>query len=94
MTDKIEVMLVTGWGCRPCEKVKQRLTWLAGEFPEMHVSEVDIGTEEGTRLAIRYKLASLPGILINGHMALIGEVSPEHLRERLLLVRQTITAKA
>ena len=83
MLRPIEVRLVTGFGCRPCDRVKQRLQLLGAEFPELEVAEVDIGSEEGVALAIRYRLAALPGILINGRMALVGDVPEPLLRREL-----------
>ena len=94
MTQTIEVWLVTGFGCKPCEKVKKHLDRLRADFPELQVTEVDIGSEEGTALAVRYRLGGLPGILINGRMALVGEVSENLLRERLNLVRQSLSLQA
>ena len=86
MAEEIDVKLVSGFGCKPCDKVKQRLYGLRSEFPGLRVSEVDIGSAEGTELAVRHRLAGLPGILINGRMALVGDVSEALLRERLSLV--------
>jgi len=94
VTQTIEVKLVTGLGCKPCEKVKKHLDRLNEDFPELQVTEVDIGSEEGTALAVRYRLAGLPGILINGRMSLVGEVSEKLLRERLNLVRQSLSLQA
>ena len=81
----IDVLLVSGFACKPCEHVKLRLEALKEEFPGLRVTEVDIGSREGTELAVRHRLAALPGILINGRMALVGDVSESLLRERLLL---------
>lgn len=83
MAQVIEVWLVTGFGCKPCERVKERLQRLEAEFPEVSVREFDIGSERGTAIALRYKLVGLPGILINSRMALAGDVSEALLRERL-----------
>ncbi len=85
MAEEIDVQLVSGFGCKPCEKVKERLNGLKPEFPGLRVSEIDIGSAEGTELAVRHRLAALPGVLINGRMALVGDVSESLLRERLSL---------
>ncbi len=79
----IEVRLVSAFGCKPCDKVKERLLRLQGDFPELRVVELDIGSEEGTALAVRYRLAALPGVLVNGRMALVGDVSESLLRREL-----------
>lgn len=74
-----------GFGCGSCDKVKERLRRLQSEFPHLSVIEVDIGSKEGTELAVRYRLGGLPGILINGRMALVGDISEDLLRERINL---------
>jgi len=87
MVSPIDVRLVSGFGCKPCDSVKRRLQILAEEFPQLEVAEVDIGSEEGVALAVRYRLAALPGILINGRMALAGDVSESLLRRELEAAR-------
>lgn len=94
MTQMIEVWVVTGFGCKACENVKERLRRLEKEFPEVRVSEFDVGSDEGTAIALRYKLVGLPGILINGRMALVGDISESLLRERLEQARRTLVAEA
>jgi glutaredoxin len=88
----IEVTLVTGQGCKPCEKVKELLRRFGPEFPELRVHEIDIGTDEGADLALRYRLGGLPGLLVNGRFAFVGDVSEEMLRRRLELARATLDA--
>ncbi len=89
---RIDVLLVTGDGCKPCDHVKERLATLATEFPELRVSEVDVGSAEGTEIAVRYRLGGLPGVLINGRMALVGEASENLLRERLHQARRALAS--
>ena len=84
----IAVTLVTGFGCKPCERVKERLRALQADFQELRVAEVDVGSDEGTAVAVRYRLAALPGILVNGRMALVGDVSEPVLRRELEAARR------
>ena len=84
----IEVLLVSGFGCKPCQHVKERLDRLQADFPEVRVEEVDIGSARGEALALRYRLAALPGILVNGRMALVGDVSEALLRRELDTARR------
>ena len=93
MATEIEVRLVSGFGCKPCERVKERLQRLQADYPDLRVSEVDIGGEEGTGLAVRYRLAALPGILVNGRMALAGDVSESLLRRELEAARRSLTVQ-
>ncbi|MBA4180586.1 MAG: hypothetical protein C0506_08370 [Anaerolinea sp.] len=88
MAETTEVWVVTGFGCKPCDHVKERLHRLEAEFPELRVTELDVGSDQGTAIALRYKLVGLPGILINGRMALVGDVSEPLLRERLEQARK------
>jgi len=84
----IEVLLVSGFGCKPCQHVKERLDRLRADFPEVRVEEVDIGSDRGEALALRYRLAALPGILVNDRMALVGDVSEALLRRELDAARR------
>ena len=84
----IEVLLVSGFGCKPCQHVKERLDRLRADFPEVRVEEVDIGSNRGEALALRYRLAALPGILVNDRMALVGDVSEALLRRELDAARR------
>jgi hypothetical protein len=94
MTQAIEVCVVTSFGCKACENVKGRLHRLGEEFPEVRLTELDVGSSQGTAIALRYKLVGLPGILINGRMALVGDVSESLLRERLEQARKILVAEA
>ena len=94
MAETIDVWVVTGFGCKPCENVKQRLHRLGTEFPELRVSEFDVGSDRGMALALRYRLVGLPGILINGRMVLAGDVSEALLRERLEQTRRALAPHA
>ncbi|OGO51559.1 MAG: hypothetical protein A2148_01410 [Chloroflexi bacterium RBG_16_68_14] len=85
---EIQVLLVSSFGCKPCQRVKERLQQLRAVFPELRVEEVDLGSEEGTALALRYRLAALPGIVINGRMALVGDVPEALLRQELEAARR------
>jgi thiol-disulfide isomerase/thioredoxin len=91
---KLDLQLVSSSGCKPCEKVKARLERLREEFPELTVEEIDIGSEEGTAIAVKYRLAALPGILINGRMLLVGDVPEPVLRERVELARRSLALEA
>ncbi len=94
MGETIEVWVVTGFGCKPCANVKQRLHRLEAEFPELKVSEFDVRSDQGTAVALRYRLVGLPGVLINGRMVLVGDVSESLLRERLEQTRSALLSKA
>ncbi len=91
MAKEIDVRLVSGLGCKPCDRVKSRLERLRAEFPELRVAEVDVGSEEGAALAVRYRLAALPGVLVNGRMVLVGDVSEPLLRRELEAARRSLS---
>jgi hypothetical protein len=94
LAEEIDLLLVTGSDCKACERVKQRLGALQSEFPGLRIREVDIGSPEGTQIAVRYRLVGLPGILIKGRMVLAGDVSEDLLRQRLALAASRQTAEA
>ena len=80
---EIQVLLISGEGCKACERVKERLERLRPEFPSLRVTEIDLASDDGMALALRYRMAALPGIAINGRMALVGDVPEELLRRDL-----------
>ena len=75
----IEVKVLKTPGCTHCANVVAKLEKLKNEF-ELKVEEIDI--TEHPEYAEKYTLMASPGIVINGKLEFVGEVSEEKLRDK------------
>jgi glutaredoxin len=78
----VEVTLLTQDACGFCDDAKQVLDRLAGEFP-LAVTEVDLRTAEGERLAVEGGIMFPPGIFVDGEPFGYGRPSERKLRREL-----------
>ena len=83
----VEVTLLTQGDCAFCEHAKAVLARLGGEFP-LTVTEIDLGTPEGQRLAVEHGVLFAPGLLLDGQGFGYGRISERKLR-RALAARTT-----
>ncbi len=83
----VHVTLLTQGHCAYCEHAKQVLDRLAGEFP-LAVTETDLGSDEGKRLAVEHGVLFAPGLLLDGQGFGYGRISERKLR-RALAARTT-----
>jgi hypothetical protein len=65
-----------------CELAKEILARLGNEYP-LSVTEVDLRTEEGRRLAAEAGVLFAPGVLVGGHPFSYGRLSERKLRRAL-----------
>jgi glutaredoxin len=82
MTTAREITLLTQADCTMCEHAKQVLARVAADQP-LTVTEIDLGSEEGQRLALRAGVLFAPGVLIDGHPFSYGRLSERRLRRAL-----------
>ncbi|MGW3353202.1 glutaredoxin family protein [Nonomuraea rubra] len=83
MIDKtIDITLLTQDDCGFCDHAKQVLANVAADYP-IEVTEIDLATEEGRRLAEQAVVLFAPGLLINGQPFGHGRVSERKLRKTL-----------
>lgn len=78
----VEVTLLTQEACRFCDDAKLVLGRLAGEFP-LTVTEVDLRTATGERLAVEGGIMFPPGIFVDGEPFGYGRPSERKLRREL-----------
>ena len=77
-----EFILLTQPSCSYCNHAKEILARLAHEYP-LRVTEIDMQTEEGGRLAIKHAVIFAPGILRGGRLFSYGRLSEKKLRAQL-----------
>ncbi len=76
------VTLLTQESCVLCEQAKEVLTRVAGDFP-LVVEEIDLGSEQGRRLAQLRGVMFAPGIFVDDQMFGFGRLSERKLRRAL-----------
>lgn len=77
-----KIQFLTMVGCPICAKVKRSIEELKPEFPELKLEEIDMTTPEGQKLVEKHQVMASPGIIINGELFSVGDVSKERLREK------------
>jgi glutaredoxin len=82
MTAPVEVTLLTQTSCAMCELAKGILARLGQEYP-LSVTEVDLRSAEGRRLAADAGVLFAPGVLVDGHPFSYGRLSERKLRRLL-----------
>ncbi|MFJ8819628.1 glutaredoxin family protein [Amycolatopsis thermoflava] len=82
MTEPIEITLLTQHACGMCEHAKQVLDRVAEDYP-LRVSEVDLASDKGQRLAAAARVVFAPGVLIDGKPFSYGRLSERKLRKTL-----------
>lgn len=82
MTAPVEITLLTQTSCGMCELAKGILARLQSQYP-LSVTEVDLRTEVGRRLAEEAGVLFAPGVLVDGRPFSYGRLS-EHKLRRLL----------
>jgi glutaredoxin len=76
------ITLLTQDNCVLCEQAKGVLARIAGELP-LVVEEIDLGSEQGRRLAQRGGVMFAPGIFLDDQMFGFGRLSEKKLRRAL-----------
>lgn len=82
MTDTVDVTLLTQNACAFCDQAKQVLTRVGQDHP-LRVTEIDLATDEGQRLAARAGVMFAPGVLLDGKPFSFGRLSERKLRRTL-----------
>lgn len=89
MTEPVEITLLTQTDCGLCEHAKQVLDRVGRDYP-LHITEIDLASEQGQQLAARAGVVFAPGLLINGEAFSFGRLSERKLR-RTFTTRLTAT---
>ena len=82
MTEPVTITLLTQTSCRLCELAKEILDRLGIEYP-LSVTEVDLRSEQGRRLAADAGVLFAPGVLVDEHPFSYGRLSERKLRRTL-----------
>lgn len=77
-----EVTLLTQENCAFCDKAKEILDRLSGEYP-ISVRELDLNSSEGQRLAWTGRVMFPPGIFLDGESFSYGRPSERKLKREL-----------
>lgn len=77
-----QVTLLTQPNCTLCHHAKQVLARVARDVP-LEVEELDLGGDEGRRLAADAGVSFAPGVLLDGRPFGYGRVSERKLRKAL-----------
>ena len=82
MTPPVQITLLTQTSCAMCDLAKGILERLANEY-SLSVTEVDLRSEEGRRLAAGAGVLFAPGVLVDGSPFSYGRLSERKLRRLL-----------
>ncbi|GAA3845333.1 glutaredoxin family protein [Amycolatopsis tucumanensis] len=82
MTEPVQITLLTQHDCGFCDQAKQVLNRLADEYP-LQVSEIDLASPEGQRLATQAGVLFAPGVLVDAQPFSFGRLSERKLRRKL-----------
>lgn len=82
MSDPVEITLLTQADCGLCDHAKLVLDRVREDFP-LRVTEIDLATEDGRRLAGQSGLPFAPGVLVDGQPFSFGRLSERKLRRAL-----------
>lgn len=82
MSSILMQVLITS-GCQHCEDFLKFWNIEGDSWDHIEVRKIDILTEEGQRLASKYHIFALPGIIIGENVIARGEVDVERFREHL-----------
>jgi glutaredoxin len=86
----IAVTLLTQPGCGLCEVAKAVLARVGDDYP-LTVTEVDVRSEHGQRLAADAGVLFAPGVLLDGQPFCYGRLSERRLRRTLQRRGATVT---
>ncbi|MFI7190014.1 glutaredoxin family protein [Nocardia nova] len=78
----VAITLLTQPACGLCRHAKQVLDKIGRDYP-LTVTEIDLGGEEGRRLATDAGVLFAPGVLIDGRPFSYGRLSERKLRRTL-----------
>lgn len=78
----VEITLLTQPGCAYCDHAKQVLGRVGWDFP-LRVTEIDLHSEDGRRLASHAGVLFAPGVLLDGEPFSFGRLSERKLRRAL-----------
>ena len=82
MTAPVQITLLTQPSCGMCELAKEILARLGNEYP-LSITEIDLASDDGRRLAGDAGVLFAPGVLVDGQPFSYGRLSERKLRRLL-----------
>ena len=82
MTAPVQITLLTQTSCGMCELAKEILARLGNEYP-LSITEIDLASDDGRRLAGDAGVLFAPGVLVDGQPFSYGRLSERKLRRLL-----------
>jgi glutaredoxin len=82
VTAPVEITLLTQTSCGMCELAKEILARLGNEYP-LSITEIDLASDDGRRLAAGAGVLFAPGVLVDGQPFSHGRLSERKLRRLL-----------
>jgi Glutaredoxin-like domain (DUF836) len=82
VTDSISITLLTQPHCSLCDIAKEVLARVGQRYP-LTITETDLRSEDGRRLAGQAGVVFAPGVLIDGHPFSFGRLSERRLTREL-----------
>ena len=80
----VDVLLLTQARCDFCDGAKALFERLGSDF-ELRVSELDLRSPDGRRIAESHGVLFAPGILLDGELVSYGRPSERRLRSELCM---------
>ncbi len=77
-----QVVLLTRADCQLCDHAKHVLARVARDVP-LSVTEIDLGSDVGRRLAAEAGVMFAPGVILDGETFSYGRLSERKLRKTL-----------
>ncbi|MBN9607927.1 MAG: thioredoxin family protein [Actinobacteria bacterium 69-20] len=77
-----QVTLLTQADCGFCDHAKHILQRVGRDFP-LQVTEIDLASDDGQRLALKAGVLFAPGLLLDGEPFSFGRLSERKLRHTL-----------
>lgn len=78
----LKVTLVRPEGCAHCAQIKGTLEKLKKDYSELTVEDIDMLSDKGQEIVLKYQIMASPGILINDEFFASGGASEEQLRKK------------
>jgi glutaredoxin len=82
VTAPVQITLLTQTSCGMCELAKEILARLGNEYP-LSITEIDLASDDGRRLAGDAGVLFAPGVLVDGQPFSHGRLSERKLRRLL-----------
>lgn len=87
MTEPVQIILLTQSCCGLCDHAKDVLDRVGRDYP-LQITEIDLASLDGQRLAARAGVLFAPGVLLAGEPFSYGRLSERKLRRALDQHRQ------